>query len=439
MNSAAHHLLLATQLINAGSMPPGLPRTKATLDVSLQARQSGDEILEAQADLALVGCYLAAGNARKTLDAFSVSLSRILRRPELYTPSQLRQLGLYYLEVCQVAAHHPDIPLSLVNHLLAGVEAFQEGAAASLATAYYVRHSVRESLGLGFAHRKYLDLAVSTVTSGESRAIRRAIDLAQVEQVARENPRAALAVAYRMLTHELPAVQRARLLRAMLVPLILTESWQMAWEAHLVAYAHDRETGRVGDLVAHLEYLACVGNFDRLQVLLARHLTALRAANDPWELLYYLRTVVGALESLELAGRGGQVLPVSVAAINRWHDIPALLRPTITQARDLLGTALSKLALRFDERNGTPEVSATLTLLPETHMPASVEVAGGDEDYKVLARMLRARALLECDQAFDALIILNALAESNFPAAKALAGHLQMLMALGRVRLSATD
>ena len=47
--------VLATQLMNAASIPPGLPRRKATLDVVSAARDAGYDDLLAGAEIELIG------------------------------------------------------------------------------------------------------------------------------------------------------------------------------------------------------------------------------------------------------------------------------------------------------------------------------------------------------------------------------------------------
>ena len=52
----AQAAILATQLMNASSIPSGIPRIKATLEVVLAARQAGLDDLLSQAELELIGC-----------------------------------------------------------------------------------------------------------------------------------------------------------------------------------------------------------------------------------------------------------------------------------------------------------------------------------------------------------------------------------------------
>ena len=53
-----------------------------------------------------------------------------------------------------------------------------------------------------------------------------------------------------------------------------------------------------------------------------------------------------------------------------------------------------------------------------------------------MARLLRARALLECDQGFDALLLLGGLEQTNFPSVVRLAPEIRMLTSLARMQMS---
>lgn len=428
--------VLATQLMNASSIPPGIPRTKATLDVVNAAKEAGFDDLLAQAELELIGCYLEGRNSGKALEAFSSTLTRLLYRPELYDFREISQLGRFFPAVIVSACHHPDVPLSLINHLLVGLEAFQETLAPTPAASDYLRHQVRLALGRSIADRTYLDHAIDRISPADSHSLQRAIDITQIEMAIGTHPEMALEVSWRMLTHEIPAAQKARLLRVMLPGLVAEKAWQVAWEAHLISYEYDRDSGRLTDLAEHFRFLAVTGMWRRLALVLERHLSLIRHAHDPWDLLCGIRGIVGALESLDLNGYGGYQLKVSLAGSSRFHELPALVRPTVREARDLLGEALSGLASRFDERNGTVEVSVSLGLLDFEPLPDGILLAGNEGDARFLARLLRARALLECDQGFDALLLLGGLEQTNFPSVSRLAPEIRMLTALARMQMS---
>lgn len=428
--------VLATQLMNASSIPPGIPRTKATLDVVNAARKAGYDDLLAQAEIELIGCYLQARNPGKSLEAFSSTLTRLLHRPELYDSRELFQLGKFYPEVIEGACHHPDVPLSLLNHLLVGFEAFTESLSPSPAASDYLRHNMRLPLGRPFSDRTYLDRCIDRISPADSQTLQRAVDITQVQMARAEVPEKALAVAWRMLTHELPATQKSRLLRVMLPLLVSQNAWQVAWEAHLIAYEFDRDEGRLSELAHHFRFLAVTGLWKRLVLVLERHLSLIRHAKDPWDLLLGLRAIVSALEALDLNGYGKYQLKVSLAASSRFHDVPALIRPTVREAQELLGETLFELARRFDERNGTFEVSASLGLLDYKPLPDGLLLQGNEGDARFLARLLRARALLESDQGFDALLLLGGLEQTNFPSLGRLAPEIQMLTSLARMKLS---
>lgn len=427
---------LATQLANATSKPPGIPRTKATLDVVSAAREAGYDELLAQAEIELIGCYLQGRNLGKALEAFSSTLTRLLYRPELYDSRSLSQLGRFFPEVIESAACHPDVPLSLINHLLVGLEAFQESLDPSPAASDYLRHNTRLALGQAPTERSFLDRAIDRITPADSRSLQRAIDITQIEMAAATHPDSALQVAWRMLTHELPGGQKARLLRVMLPALVAQRAWQVAWEAHLISYEYDREVSRLADLAEHFRFLAISGMWRRLVKVLERHLALIRHAHDPWDLCLGLRGAVGSLESLVFNGYGGYQLKVSLAPAARFHELPALVRPTVREARDALGRALSGLARRFDDRNGTVEVSVSSGLLGYTPLPDGLVLAGNEGDARFMARLLRARALLECDQGFDALLLLGGLEQTNFPSVVRLAPEIRMLTSLARMQMS---
>lgn len=422
--------------MNATSIPPGIPRTKATLDVVTAARQAGYDDLLAQAEMELIGCYLERRNPGKALEAFSSTLTRLLYRPELYDSRTLSQLGRFFPEVIESAASHPDVPLSLINHLLVGLEAFQESLDPSPAAADFLRHNIRLSLGLAPTERSFLDRAIDRITPADSHSLQRAIDITQIEMAAATHPDSALQVAWRMLTHEIPGGQKARLLRVMLPALVAQRAWQVAWEAHLISYEFDREEARLSNLAEHIRFLAISGMWRRLVKVLERHMSLIRHARDPWDLFCGLRGIVGALESLVFNGYGGYQLKVSLAPAARFHELPALVRPTVREARDILGRALSTLARRFDDRNGTVEVSASLGLLDFTPLPDGLVLAGNEGDARFMARLLRVRALLECNQGFDALLLLGGLEQTNFPSVVRLAPEIRMLTSLARMQMN---
>lgn len=428
---------LATQLVNAGSMPPGVPRTKATLDVALQAKTLGEESLEARARLELIACYVAANNSARSLESFSQTLSQMLRNPQLFTRRQLQQLFLLYPEVCRMGVGDPAVPASLLEYLFAGYQALDQDLSPSNASYYYLRHICREALGYKGDNTEFLNSAVEAVDSSDSLALRRAIDIAQIEMaVVRGEDKAAIKIARRMISHDISGSHQTRLARAIMLPLLREEAWQEAWEAHLVAYRGDRDSGRLANIAPHFTYLAASGNYQRLLDLLVRHLPLIRKPKDPWDLLVYLRALHGALELLELAGKGKIVLPVSLAAATKVVDTPPLFRPTITRARQTFGDILVKLATRFDERNSSQNLSAPQPMLEQHTNPASVSLEGNDGDERIVAKLLRARALLESDQAFDALILLDSLANSKAPAARKLSGQIQLLRSWGRIDMN---
>lgn len=428
--------VLATQLMNAASIPPGLPRTKATLDVVSAARDAGYDDLLAGAEIELIGCYLEGRNPGKALEAFSSTLTRLLHRPELYDSRQLEQLARYYPEVIESACTHPDVPLSLLNHLLAGLQAFQDSLGPSSAAGDYLRHRMREALGNPASDRYFLDRAIDRITPADHPALGRAVDISQVELAWERHPEQALQVSWRMLTHELPGPQKARLLRVMLPGLIATDAWQVAWEAHLVAYEYDREESRLSEISEHFRFLGVAGMWPRLLLLLERHLGLIRHTHDPWDLLVGMRAIIGALESLDWAGYGRYSLKVSLAPTSRFHEIPALVHPTVAQARDLLGQAAATLAARYDERNGNVEVSSSLGLLDSHPLPDGLLLQGTEGDARFMARLLRARALLECNQGFDALLLLGGLEQTNFPSVRRLGPEIRMLTSLARMQMS---
>lgn len=428
--------VLATQLMNASSIPPGIPRTKATLDVVKAAKAAGFDELLAQAELELIGCYLQGRNPGKALEAFSSTLTRLLHRPELYNPREIAQLGQFFPSVIAGGAYHPDVPLSLVNHLLVGLEALQESCEASPAGSDYLRHTMRLALGQPESSRYYLDRAIDRISPQDSHTLERAVDITQIEMAREAKPGAALTVSWRMLTHEIPPAQKARLLRVMMPALVSTDAWQLAWEAHLISYQYDREEARLGELVEHFTFLAVMGLWRRLLKLLERHLGLIRHAHDPWDLFLGLRSITKALDSLDFNGYGNYQFKISLAATSRFHALPALVRPTVVQARDALGEATYALAQRFDERNGNVEVSSTMGLLDYKPLPDGLELQGSESDARFMARLLRARALLECDQGFDALLLLSSLEHSNFPAARRLRPEIQMLTSLARMQMN---
>ena len=432
----AQAAILATQLMNASSIPSGIPRIKATLEVVLAARQAGLDDLLSQAELELIGCYLDQRSYGKALEAFASTLTRFLHRPELYDFRQLDQLSRFFPRVLEGACKHPDVPLSLINHLLVGLEALHETLEPSVAATYYLRHNLREVLGMPFTQRSYLDRAIDCITPADSRSVGRAIDITQIEMAVNRRPEAALQVAWRMLTHEIPAPQKARLLRVILPALVEQKAWQVAWEAHLVAYEYDREESHLSQLSEHLRFLAVTGMWRRLVTLLERHLAMIRHAHDPWDLLTGLRHIVGSLDSLDLNGYGHAQLKVSLAVSNRHHELPALVRPTVREARDQLGQAAAQLAQRFDERNGTVEVSSSLGLLDFQPIPDNIYLQGTEGDARFLARLLRARALLECDQGFEALLLLGGLEQTKYPSVQRLAGEIRMLTSLARMQMN---
>lgn len=427
--------VLATALDNAGAMPLGLPRTKATLEVAQRARQMGAEAIEMSAGLELITCYLHSKNTGKALESFSNCLSDLLHRPGNYTWTHVGRIAAYYPQICQAACHHPDIPLSLIGPLLAGMEAFLQGTEPSLATAYFLRHQVREPLGLDTQEVPFLNKAISVVSRKDSRALRRAIDICQIGHYGASQPEQSLAMAHRMLTHELPPSQRGALLRAMLIPLVHAGAWQEAWEAHLVSYQYDRYTAKAANLGPHLQYLCQTQNYSRLVKLLARHLGVVRHAQDPWDLLQILHYLVASLEALEMSGHGQAIINTAVAGISRWQELPALSRPTVRQAREQLGASLRELSLRFDQRNGTSQVSSHLGVFTVFDPPEGTFLLSGEADGRVLAKMLRIRALLECEQPFDALLLLGSLRESKFPAVQKLHAELDMLTTWARWQL----
>ena len=373
----AQAAILATQLMNASSIPSGIPRIKATLEVVLAARQAGLDDLLSQAELELIGCYLDQRSYGKALEAFASTLTRFLHRPELYDFRQLDQLSRFFPRVLEGACKQPDVPLSLINHLLVGLEALHETLEPSVAATYYLRHNLREVLGMPFTQRSYLDRAIDCITPADSRSVGRAIDITQIEMAVNRRPEAALQVAWRMLTHEIPAPQKARLLRVILPALVEQKAWQVAWEAHLVAYEYDREESHLSQLSEHLRFLAVTGMWRRLVTLLERHLAMIRHAHDPWDLLTGLRHIVGSLDSLDLNGYGHTQLKVSLA---------------VSQ--------------------------------------------GTEGDARFLARLLRARALLECDQGFEALLLLGGLEQTKYPSVQRLAGEIRMLTSLARMQMN---
>lgn len=435
-NSRHRAALLATQLMNASSIPAGIPRTKATLDVVNAAREAGlDEILS-RAEMELIGCYLEGRNPGKALEVFSSTLTRLLHRPELYDFRQIEQLSRFYPQVITGACHHPDVPLSLLNHLLVGLEALQDSLGPSPAASDYLRFSLRESLGNPATDRYFLDKAIDRISPADSPALARAIDISQIELAWERKPDHALQVSWQMLTHEVPAPQKARLLRVMLPGLVATDAWQVAWEAHLVAYEYDRENPRLSELSEHFRFLAMAGMWRRLVQMLERHLSLIRHARDPWDLLVGLRAIVAALEALDWAGYGNYTLKVSLAPTSRYHEIPALVRPTVAEARNLLGETAAALAKRYDERNGNVEVSSSLGLFDSHPLPEGVLLQGAEGDARFLARLLRARALLECNQGFDALLLLGGLEQTTFPSVHRLGPEIRMLTSLARMQIS---
>ena len=53
-----------------------------------------------------------------------------------------------------------------------------------------------------------------------------------------------------------------------------------------------------------------------------------------------------------------------------------------------------------------------------------------------MARLLRARALLECDQGFEALLLLGGLEQTKYPSVQRLAGEIRMLTSLARMQMN---
>lgn len=427
---------LATQLMNATSIPPGIPRTIATLDVVNAAKDAGYDDLLAQAEMELIGCYLEGRNTGKALEWFSSTLTRLLYRPELYDSRAISQLGRFFPGVITGASSHPDVPLSLINHLLVGLEAFQESLDPSPAASDFLRHNIRLAMGQPFAERSYLDKAIARINPADSRSLQRAIDITQIEMAIPNHPDDALQVAWRMLTHEIPGGQKARLLRVMLPALVAQRAWQVAWESHLISYEFDREEGRLANLAEHFRFLAVSGMWSRLVKLLERHMALIRQAHDPWDLFCGLRGIVAALESLDINGYSNYHLRVSLAVAARFHELPAMVRPTVREARDLLGRSLSGLARRFDDRNGTVEVSASLGLLDYSPLPDGLVLSGDEGDARFMARLLRVRALLECNQGFDALLLLGGLEQTRFPSVIRLSSEIQMLTSLARMQMN---
>ncbi|MDO5672005.1 MAG: hypothetical protein Q4G30_04000 [Actinomycetaceae bacterium] len=435
---AKEQLMLATQLINAGSMGHGLPRTKATRDVRDAARRHDDIELELRAQMALVECYLAAYNPARALDTFSWCLATVVQRPQIVSERQMRLLGFYYPQVCQLATYHPDVPNSLLEHMFSGLHAFHKVSEPSLAATHFLKFRLREALGKSVKDHQELWDAVEAIDSADSDPLKRAIDIAQIEVALEDSvsDSKAMSMAHRLLTRDIPATQRARLLRSIMIPLAVQGDWQEAWEAHLVSYNIDRASKKVSELGEHFLYAASTGNWGRLLQLLVRHLASVRKAVDPWDLLEFLRMSVRALELAQMNGKGNVLIPVSIAPIYRWHEFEGLERPTISEAIEIFSRTLTALMDRFNDRNGSNTLGYEEPMPNFIEVPYSVNLQGSDEDAKVLDTLLRVRALLECGQEFDALIVLDSLRSSKFPAARTLSGQLDLLTSWGRLSMN---
>ncbi|MFE7545420.1 tetratricopeptide repeat protein [Streptomyces platensis] len=312
------------------------------------AETTGDRVLLLDALLGLIDSYQFTSESGRTLVPFARLLRMWDERPADFHSRALHRLHWQFKWIVYSLIGNPDIPLDAVRRWLPDMERHYRVAG----------HSVRPVRAAEFHLAQHLGddgLAARLLTEWTAADRDRMSDCLACElneqgewQADRGDDERALATWAPVLNGEQSCAEQPHLILALsLVPLLRLGRFDEARRNHLRGYRLARGNGSlVPALARHIEFCALTGNEARGLEILAEHAAYLDSGEEPLSRLQLLSAAALLLRRLTELGHADRPVPLP-------GDAPVTTQQLLTRTRD----AARDLARRFDERNGTGQVS----------------------------------------------------------------------------------
>ncbi|MFF3541472.1 tol-pal system YbgF family protein [Streptomyces platensis] len=312
------------------------------------AEPTGDRELLLDALLGLIDSYQFTSESGRTLVPFARLLRMWDERPGDFHSRALHRLHWQFKWIVYSLIGNPDIPLDAVRRWLPDMERHYRVAGHSVRPVRAAEFHLAQHLGDdGLAARL---LAEWTAADRDRMSDCLACELNEQGewQADRGDDERALATWAPVLNGEQSCAEQPHLILALsLVPLLRLGRFDEARRHHLRGYRLARGNGSlVPALARHIEFCALTGNEARGLEILAEHAVYLDSGEEPLSRLQLLSAAALLLRRLTELGHADRPVPLP-------GDGPVTTEQLLARTRD----AARDLARRFDERNGTSQVS----------------------------------------------------------------------------------
>ncbi|SIN28043.1 hypothetical protein [Micromonospora cremea] len=295
--------------------------------------------------------YVYGGEPAKSFVTFSWCLSEFDRDPQPYHQRHLHQLLWHFKYMVSGLLKFPEVPLDRTYAVLDDMERRYKGGGHSLQTVHKHRFRVADHVGDAEAAAHWYRLW-QTTPRDELSDCAGCDPTSQVGYLADTGRDAeAVTLAEPVLAGRLTCTEQPQaILTALLLPYLRTGRGESARDAHREAYRRLRgNLADLWDIGDHIEFCTLTGNEARAVELVERHLDWLDRPPSPAAAMHFAAT---AAASLRQAGLIGAPTVYRRAAEGRLAgEVPALV------LADELAETATKLAARFDARNGTAHQS----------------------------------------------------------------------------------
>ncbi|MEU8800452.1 hypothetical protein [Spirillospora sp. NPDC048819] len=352
---------VAALMAQADELPYGEARTVLVEDALRRAEAAGDEVLAFRVRARLTDAYQYGGEPAKALATFSRTLAEHDRDPGRF--DEPRVLLWQMKAVVSSLTLFPEIPLDRTYALLDDMERRYLAGGHSLQAVYRRRHVVAQHVGDGAADDWYLKWrAAQRDELSDCEGCDPTGMIRHLARVGRHEE--AFEIAAPVLTSQLSCNEQPQsVLTAMLPVYLRTGRPEQAADAHRRAYrVHRSRLADLGDIAEHLEFCAITGNEARGLEIVQRHLGWLDRAPSPHSEMEFAAASALVLDRVAAAGHGGATVRRPASDGRPAADVP------LPELRAELAERATRLAARFDERNGTSrqgdKVRATLAAEP---------------------------------------------------------------------------
>jgi tetratricopeptide (TPR) repeat protein len=352
--------------------PEGPGQIALAEEALLHAEANGDADLAFDARMAATNAFHRGGEPAKAFVTFARCLAEYDADPGRRSGQDEHLLLWYFKYIVSSMAKFPEVPLERTQAVLDDMERRFRSGGHSLHAVYAYRHVIASHVGdteLADHWYRMWDAAPRDENS----------DCAGCDPTAkahhlvwRGRHEEAIAIAEPALEGRLTCSEQPQsILTALMIPYLRTGRLDQARDAHRRAYrAFQTNPADLGSVADHVEFCGLTGNEMRGLELIERHLVWLDRPPTPKAELEFASASAQVLRRLATAGKGD-------LRVRAPRSAP---EATVAELAAELSERATRLALRFDERNGnayqSERVAGRLAAEPIVdYLPLSITAA----------------------------------------------------------------